>query len=307
MGDVVFGQWRIVSGPTVSCLVQNVSIQPAALYVVATPIGNLGDISLRAREVLAAVDRVYAEDTRHSRRLFQHLGFSPSLHALHDHNEGERAAGLVERLLAGESAALISDAGTPLVSDPGYRVVRACQDAGVAVVPVPGASAPLAALCVSGLATDRFAFEGFLPAKSGARRARMSELVDETRTLVFFESSHRIADSLVDFADVFGGTREATMARELTKQFETVRRATLAELRDWVREDSNQQRGEFVLVVAGAPAREAGEVVLRSLLEALLDELPPRRAAAVAAKLTGVKKNQAYQVALGLRAAPSGG
>lgn len=304
---MVFGQWRIVSGPTVSCLVQKVSIQPATLYVVATPIGNLGDISPRAREVLASVDRVYAEDTRHSRRLFQHLGFSPSLFALHDHNEGERAAGLAARLAEGESAALISDAGTPLVSDPGYRVVRACQDAGVAVVPVPGASALLAALCVSGLATDRFTFEGFLPAKSGARRSQLSALADESRTLVFFESSHRIADSLVDLAEVLGEEREATLARELTKQFETVRRAALAELRDWVREDSNQQRGEFVLVVSGAREREAGEAELRTLLEALLDELPPRRAAAVAAKLAGVKKNQAYQVALSLRGDSSEG
>jgi len=276
-------------------------IAPATLYVVATPIGNLGDITARACTVLAAVDRIYAEDTRHSRRLLQHLGIATPLQALHDHNEAERAERLAQRLAGGECAALISDAGTPLVSDPGYRVVRACQAAGVRVVPVPGPSALLAALCASGLATDRFAFEGFAPAKAAARRAHFAALAGEPRSLVFFESSHRVCESLTDMAAAFGADREACLARELTKRFESVRRASLGELCQWLDDDPDQRRGEFVIAVAAAPQRTAGDEELRRSLEALLPELAPRRAAAVAARLCGVSRNRAYSLALQLR------
>ncbi len=270
------------------------------LFVVATPIGNLGDLSPRARETLAAVDLIAAEDTRHSRRLLEHFGIHRPLLALHEHNERERCEGLIGRLQAGESVALISDAGTPLISDPGYRLVRAAREAGVPVVPIPGPSALIAALSVAGLPTDRFVFEGFLPAKGQARRNRLRALADEPRTLVFYEAGHRIEAMLADLAASFGGGREAVVARELTKQFEQIEGGPLDHLREWLAADERHRRGEFVVLVAGAPPREAGAGETRRVLEILLRELPVKRAAAVAAELTGQRRNELYRLALTL-------
>lgn len=270
------------------------------LFVVATPIGNLGDLSPRARETLAAVDLIAAEDTRHSRRLLEHFGIRRPLVALHEHNERERSEQLIERLRAGESVALISDAGTPLISDPGYRLVRAAREAGVPVVPIPGPSALIAALSVAGLPTDRFVFEGFLPAKAQARRSRLQALADEPRTLVFYESSHRIQAMLGDLAEIFGPAREAVLARELTKQFEQIEGGRLDYLCEWLDADEHRRRGEFVVLVAGAPAVEEAAGEVRRVLEILLRELPVKRAAAVAAELTGRRRNEVYRLALEL-------
>lgn len=274
--------------------------EPGCLYLVATPIGHRGDIGERARQLLAEVDIVAAEDTRLSGRLLAHWGIEARLVSLHEHNEEERAGRLVEHLRAGRSVALVSDAGTPGVSDPGYRVVVAAHAASVRVVPVPGPSAVLAALVASGQPTDRFVFEGFLPARRGARRQRLEMLAGETRTLVLFESGHRIVSALRDLVEAFGGDRAATLARELTKAHETLRRDTLEGLAEWVAADENQRRGEIVLVVAGAGPEPGGEarVTLAAALDALLPELPPARAAAVAARLTGVRRREAYRAAL---------
>lgn len=273
------------------------------LYVVATPIGNLADIGERARRVLDEADFIAAEDTRHSARLLKALGVSTPALALHEHNEAGRAPALVARLVRGETAALISDAGTPLVSDPGYRLVRAAQDAGIPVRTVPGPSALLAALSVSGLATDRFAFEGFLPARKAARRTRLAELAGEPRTLILFEAPHRLAAMLDDCADAFGAEREAALARELTKLHESVRRAPLGELRRVVAEGEEAARGECVVLIAGAPetAADPGEESGR-LLEALAAEgVNPRTAAAVARRLfPGAVRRDLYQRALEL-------
>lgn len=276
--------------------------QCGTLYVVATPIGNLGDMTPRAIAVLQQVDLIAAEDTRHSGPLLQHFGITTSCIACHDHNERQIAAGLVERIQRGESIALISDAGTPLVSDPGYHLVRTAREAGVPVVPIPGASAMIAALSVSGLPSDRFSFEGFLPAKSAARRQRLQTLVDDSRTLIFYESTHRIEESLADMAEVFGVDRYAVIAREITKRFETVHGDTLANLIAWIDADANQTKGEFVVMVHGAEEREASEIDAESerVLKLLLEELPVKQAAALAAKITGAKKNALYQFALGL-------
>lgn len=276
------------------------SIEPGALYVVATPIGHRDDLSPRARAVLAAVDLVAAEDTRHTGQLLAAMGIDARLTPLHEHNETERAAELVRRLQAGEALALVSDAGTPGLSDPGFPLVVAAHEAGVRVIPVPGPSAAIAALTVSGQPTDRFAFEGFLPARAGARRARLRQLAGETRTLIFHESCHRIGDALADLVEAFGPNRPATLARELTKAFETVRRSTLAELAALVADDSNQRRGEIVLVVAGAADAAATTAAdIDTVLDLLLAELPPARAAAVAARLTGMPRREAYRRALG--------
>lgn len=272
------------------------NVEPACLYVVATPIGCLADLSARAIDVLKDVDLIAAEDTRHSLGLLQHHGIRAHLISLHEHNEEGRVAGIVGRLSAGESAALISDAGTPLISDPGYRLVSAAHDAGLKVVPIPGPSAVLAALSVAGLPTDRFHFEGFLPAKGAKRRERLRELRDQTCTLVFFESSHRIRASLGDLEAVFGADRRACLARELTKRFETVRRDHLQALSAWLSEDSNQSRGEFVLVVeADQTPKQPDSVDLGRLIEVFSDELPPSRLAKVLAELTPYSKSEIYQ------------
>lgn len=271
------------------------------LYVVATPIGNLDDISARALKVLADVALIAAEDTRHSVRLLQHFGIQTPLAACHEHNEREQGGRFLTKLLAGEDVALISDAGTPLISDPGYHLVRQARAAGIAVVPVPGACALIAALSAAGLPSDRFVFEGFLPAKAAGRRGRLEALLEEPRTLIFYEAPHRVLECIEDMAAVFGDERPALLARELTKTFETLKGLPLGELREFVASDSNQQRGECVLLVAGKPAPVGDEAVdaqtLR-VLDLLLAELPVKRAAALAAEITGARKNQLYQLAL---------
>jgi 16S rRNA (cytidine1402-2'-O)-methyltransferase len=270
-------------------------IVAGTLYVVATPIGNLGDLTPRAREVLGGVTAIGAEDTRNTSVLLGQFGIGTPLIAVHDHNEGDIAAKLVARLQAGDSLALVSDAGTPLVSDPGYRLVRAVREAGLPVVPVPGACAAIAALSVAGIPSDRFCFEGFLPAKGGARRERLGELLSETRTLVFYESSHRIEESLADLVAVFGGEREATLGRELTKRFETLLGPTLAAIQQAVASDANQRKGEFVLVVRGSVDREAAQLAEGKRLYAkLAGHLKPSQAAKLAAELSGAPRKALY-------------
>lgn len=282
---------------------QILSIDPATLYIVATPIGNLEDMSLRAIEVLKKVHRIAAEDTRHSRRLLQHYGINTSMLSLHEYNEQHAAEGIVQLLLQGQSVALISDAGTPLISDPGFPLVRACRERGIRVSPVPGCSALIAALSVSGLPTDRFRFEGFLPRTQATRISKLETLKKESATLVFYESSHRIVHSLEALAQVFGSERFACVAREMTKQYEDVFHGSLAELSEQVQENENRQKGEFVLIVAGAASRHQGEVSdeVQKLLEILVAELPLKQAAAIAAKATGLKKNELYKAGLKLR------
>lgn len=269
----------------------------STLYVVATPIGNLEDMVPRAVKVLQKVDYIAAEDTRHSARLLQHFSITTPMMSYHDYSDQQRVEQLLKYLAQGKDVALISDAGTPLISDPGYRLVRDARLAGYSVVPIPGASALIAALSVSGLASDRFCFEGFLPAKSVSRLKRLEALANEVRTLVFYESPHRVLASLCDMATVFGELRQAFYARELSKQFETTRLAQLADLRDWVGEDANQQRGEIVIVVQGAPASEAQSLDEASMkvVTLLAAELPPKKAATLAAELTGVDKKTLYQ------------
>ncbi len=277
------------------------SVQPGSLYVVATPIGNLDDISARALRILREVALIAAEDTRHSARLLQHFGIQTPLAACHEHNERDQGGRFLARLQAGEDVALISDAGTPLISDPGYHLVRRARAAGFAVVPVPGACALIAALSAAGLPSDRFIFEGFLPAKAAGRRARLEQVREEPRTLIFYEAPHRILECLQDMREVFGDDRPALLARELTKTFETLQGLPLAELCEWVAADSNQQRGECVVLVAGWQAPEGEEAVSAEalrVLDLLLSEMPLKRAAALAAEITGVRKNVLYQVAL---------
>ncbi len=275
------------------------------LYVVATPIGNLGDMTPRAVEILQEVGLIAAEDTRHSGRLLAHFSIGTPTIALHEHNERTQAPRLVGRIAAGESLALISDAGTPLVSDPGFHLVRLAREQGIRVAPVPGVSALMAGLSVSGLPTDRFVFEGFLPAKSGPRRKRLQALVGEARTLIFYEAPHRVRVTLEDMVAVIGEGRLAVLARELTKTFETVKNAPLGELAEWVRSDTDQQKGEIVLLLAGAPGGEDGgdDSEARRILGVLLEELPLSQASVLAAKITGLKKKQLYQLGLSLRAA----
>jgi 16S rRNA (cytidine1402-2'-O)-methyltransferase len=271
-------------------------MEHAPLYVVATPIGNLQDITLRAVEILARVDLIAAEDTRRTRVLLGQHGLDGRLVSLQEHNEEQQAPRLVQRLLSGESIALVSDAGTPLVSDPGYRLVRLAAEAGIDVVAVPGPSAVTAALSVSGLPTDRFVFEGFLPAKRAARIERLAALRGEARTLVFFESSHRIVPSLEDASAAFGADRPAALCREMTKQFETVLRGPLEAIRQRVEREADQKKGEFVLVVGGArhdTERAFDEAV--ALANALLEHLSPSQAARVAAKLCGVSRRDLYR------------
>jgi 16S rRNA (cytidine1402-2'-O)-methyltransferase len=269
-------------------------VEQGVLYIVATPIGHLDDISARALRVLAGVQVVAAEDTRHSARLLRHYGIGTPMVAVHEHNERAQAARMLERLHAGEAVALITDAGTPLISDPGFHLVRLAQEAGVRVVPVPGPSAIITALCASGQPVDRFTFEGFLPPRAGARAARLTELAAEPRTLIFFEAPHRVVDTLQAIAEAFGPAREASYCRELTKLHETVRRMPLGELAAWVESDAEQRLGEIVIVVQGAPEVDANEFEARRVLDMLLEELPLKRAAALASRLTGIGKNELY-------------
>lgn len=280
---------------------------PGCLYVVATPIGNLGDLSPRAQAVLAVVDGICAEDTRMTGPLLAQFGIQKPMKALHEHNEDRIAAELIAQLQAGRTLALVSDAGTPLVSDPGYALVRAARAAGVTVQAVPGPCAVTAALSIAGLPTDEFTFAGFLPAKPSARRARLQALAAETRTWVFYEAPHRIVECAEDLGAILGAERLVCLARELTKRFEQSVQLPATELAEWLKADPNRQRGEFVLVVAGAPPAEAPtNLDARSLLQALLTELPPAKAARLAAMLTGQKRQALYQLALQLGATPAG-
>ncbi len=274
----------------------------SGLYVVATPIGNFGDMSQRAVQVLQNVDLIAAEDTRHSLRLLQFFAIDTPVTSYHDHSDERALHRIGSCLEGGGSVALVSDAGTPLISDPGYRLVRYVQDRDFTVYPIPGACAAIAALSVSGLPTDRFLFEGFLPAREGARVNRLSALAAETVTLIFYEAPHRIAASLESMIQVFGGARQAVLAREITKIFETIKRGTLSELAQFVRGDSNQQKGEIVLLVAGRAKMEQDvSADIAALLLRLSQDLPAKRAAAVVADCTGLRKKLLYEHLLSIK------
>ncbi|WP_018652575.1 16S rRNA (cytidine(1402)-2'-O)-methyltransferase [Actinobacillus capsulatus] len=274
--------------------------QNGTLYIVATPIGNLGDITQRALDTFAQVDLIAAEDTRHSGLLLSHYGIKKPFFALHDHNEQQKAAVLVEKLQQGLNIALISDAGTPLISDPGFHLVRHCRQAEVKVVPLPGACAAITALCASGIASDRFCFEGFLPAKTKSRCDKLAEVADEARTLIFYESTHRIWDTLKDMQKILGADRYVVIAREITKTWETIYGDTLTNLIEWLNEDSNRIKGEIVLVVEGKPEQVDEEFSTQAvkLLGLLCQELPLKKAAAIVAETFGYKKNALYQYGL---------
>ncbi len=273
------------------------------LYIVATPIGNLDDMSQRAIDILKSVDVIAAEDTRHSQSLLSHYAISARLISLHAHNEAERSSKLIQTLLAGEDIALISDAGTPLISDPGFNLVDLAHEHAIKIVPIPGACAVIAALSAAGLACDNFQFCGFLPAKQSARRQHLDALLEVPHTLIFYESPHRIVASLKDMRDSFGAERLAVLARELTKTFETIKRMPLAALVDWVIEDDNQQKGEFVVIVQGAtqPPRETQAIAWQHVLEVLMQELPLKQAVKLTATITGMSKNSVYDYALQLK------
>ncbi len=277
-------------------------LETASLYIVATPIGNLSDLSARAIEVLQTVDVIAAEDTRHSGHLLQHYAISTPKISLHEHNEQQRSEVLLARLQQGESIALISDAGTPLISDPGYRLVSLAREHHIKVVPIPGCCALVAALSASGLASDRFSFEGFLPPKQGARKQALEALAAESRTMIFYESPRRLQATLSDMQLVFGADRAACLARELTKLHEIIMTKPLAELQAWVSNDSNQQRGECVILVEGChQQQDADEAEVNRVLSLLLIDLPVKRAAAITAELLSVSKNKAYEQALKLQ------
>ena len=273
------------------------------LFIVATPIGNLDDLSRRAEQVLGSVDLIAAEDTRHSGRLLQHLGISKPMWPLHDHNERERSDVLLDRVAGGESVALISDAGTPLISDPGYVLVRSARERGIRVVPVPGPSAMITALSAAGLPTDRFLFMGFLPAKRVARGKVLDSLSREESTLVFYESPRRVVGLLEDIRGCFGESREVVLARELTKAFETWYSGSVGKVLDALDADSHSDKGEYVVMVAGAPSDEQGLVAMDAdrILSLLLPELPVKKAVKVAVELTGLARNDLYQRALALK------
>ena len=275
-----------------------------ALYVVATPIGNSGDISARALAVLREVGAVLAEDTRHTRRFLASHGIEARLDPLHDHNERRMAAQVVRRLGKGESLALVCDAGTPLISDPGLHVVRRVRESGAPVVPVPGPCALVCALSASGLPTDRFAFEGFLPARQAARRRRLEVLRREPRTLVFYEAPHRVEAALGDLSEVFGGERDAALAKELTKRHERIRSGTLDELHEWLISEEEHARGEFVIIVSGVREEDESSLPVdeRILLAELLKELPVKRAVEIALRLTRRERNRLYRLALEIAA-----
>jgi 16S rRNA (cytidine1402-2'-O)-methyltransferase len=280
-----------------------VSDHNGVLYLVATPLGNLGDMSQRAIDTLKHVDLIAAEDTRHSIKLLQHFGIDTPMIAFHEHNERDRSNEIIKQLQAGRQIALISDAGTPLISDPGYPLIRRMHEAAIRVIPIPGPSAVITALCASGLATDRFVFEGFLPSKAGQRDKRLEDLAVEIRTLVFYESPHRILQTLKALQQHFGPERRLTLARELTKTFETIRQDTISNIIEWVASHPEQQKGESVLVVEGATQQqsESCEVDSDKLLLTLLSCMSVKDAAHHAAQLTGQSKNELYQRALALK------
>jgi 16S rRNA (cytidine1402-2'-O)-methyltransferase len=270
-------------------------IAGGVLYIVATPIGNLADITERARTILGQADCVLAEDTRHTLSLCRHYGLQPQLLSLHEHNEEQRVSVVLQRLGDGQSLALVSDAGTPLINDPGYRIVAACHEAGYQVSPVPGPSALLAALSVCGLPTDRFTYHGFLPAKAAARRQCLLDLQQVPATQVFFESCHRIVECLQDIVDVLGAERQICLAREITKRYESISRGSAGDLLCFTRDDANQQKGEFVVLVQGAPPQDASfGVEHQQLLLELARELPPRKATAIVAKHAGLERKLLY-------------
>ncbi|WP_241607297.1 16S rRNA (cytidine(1402)-2'-O)-methyltransferase [Rosenbergiella australiborealis] len=279
-------------------------ISVGTLYIVPTPIGNLADITQRALTILASVDLVAAEDTRHTGMLLQHFAINARLFSLHDHNEQQKADVLINKLQQGESIALVSDAGTPLINDPGYHLVTRCRQAGLKVVPLPGACAAITALSASGLPSDRFCYEGFLPAKSKGRRDALRALVEEPRTLIFYESTHRLLDCLADMVAELGEDRHVVLAREITKTWESIYGAPVAELLAWVQEDDNRRKGEMVLIVAGYQSQEE-TLPIESLrtLALLQTELPLKKAAALAAEIHGVKKNALYKYALAQQSA----
>ncbi|MDO8299401.1 16S rRNA (cytidine(1402)-2'-O)-methyltransferase [Lacisediminimonas sp.] len=274
---------------------------PGALYVVATPVGNLGDISVRALHVLALVDAVACEDTRNTGQMLARYGISTSLLAAHQHNEREVAQALVSRLQAGQRIALVSDAGTPAVSDPGARIVDSVIEAGLRVIPLPGASAAIAALSAAGMLADQFHFAGFLPARAAQRDGVLRKLAALPATLVFYEAPHRIVETVNALGAALGAARKVVLARELTKQFEQIHRCTLHEAPAWLQQDSNHQRGEFVVLVEGAPEQDADQAEVDRILAILLSECPVRQAATLAARITGLKKNALYDRALALK------
>ena len=279
------------------------SFKKGSLYIVATPIGNMGDMTERAQQTLSDVDVIAVEDTRRSGQLLRHFEISTPMMAVHEHNERQICDSLLSRIEKGESIALISDAGTPLLSDPGYFLVNQARERGINVIPIPGVSAVITALSVAGLPTDRFIFEGFLPAKSAARQQKLEKLKEDVRTIIFYEAPHRIVEMLKDCQTVFGAERKVVIARELTKTFETVHGDTLKNLIPWVESDENQKKGEFVVLLHGAAAREDTGVDAESerILLILLKNLPVKQAAALAASITGLKKNALYQHALNLK------
>lgn len=279
---------------------ETAAISASTLYIVPTPIGNLGDITQRALAVLQSVDLIAAEDTRHTGLLLQHFAINARMFALHDHNEQQKAETLLAKLQEGQSIALVSDAGTPLINDPGYHLVRACREAGIRVVPLPGPCAAIAALSAAGLPSDRFCYEGFLPAKSKGRRDALKAIEQEPRTLIFYESTHRLLDSLDDICAVLGESRYVVLARELTKTWESIHGAPIGELTAWVKEDENRRKGEMVLIVEGfkAPVDDALPADALRTLALLQTELPLKKAAALAAEIHSVKKNALYKYAL---------
>lgn len=289
--------------PIIEIASQEPEVRGGCLYVVATPLGNLGDFSPRAQRVLAGVTRIAAEDTRNTGVLLAHFGIRTPMLAVHEHNESRLTASVIDALRAGESLALVSDAGTPLVSDPGFALVRAARAAGCEVIAVPGPCAAIAALSIAGLPSDSFLFAGFLPPKSGARRERLQQLAREPRTVIVYEASHRIADCAHDLAELLGA-RRVLLAREISKRFEQSVQCAASELPAWIAADANRERGEFVLVFEGAPETGANAAEAERVLGLLLTELPAARAAKLAAAITGLRKNELYDLALKLSGSP---
>lgn len=277
-------------------------VDVGSLYIVATPIGNLADISQRALDILAQVDVIACEDTRHTGKLLSNFSIKNRTLSLHDHNERQRQEQIATMLKEGKSIALVSDAGTPLISDPGFHIVKYLRSQDLPVVPIPGPCALITALCASGLPTDRFSFEGFLPSKSGARKTTLAELANEPRTMVFYDAPRRAIDTVADIVEVLGAERQIVIARELTKTFETIHNDTAGNLLAWLQEDANQLKGEMVLIIEGHkvdPNAISPQII--TTLKLLLEELPPKKACAIAASIYGVKKNTLYDVALTMK------